>query len=194
MMQSGHAYLVLRATMPYLLKSKEEEQEDSSIALECIKTCREFLRRYFAVRTRLLHGAFLSRSFDMHAFTASVILLLQGGKFTWRDGMGDAALVENVKAVMGRDVRAGEEGGKAKLTRRMIECLEALQQFVEGEAGAEMEVGLRVPILGVVRARRDAEKGEVVVEGFGVGLQERADVVEWDFDALAYEDWDPSEF
>lgn len=105
-----------------------------------------------------------------------------GGRFRWRDGMGDEALVENVKAVL--------ERGRGRLTRSMIACLEGLQRFVEGEVGVKGEVRLWVPILGTVRARRDSETGEVVVEGRGVGVEESEGVVDWDFDALADEDWD----
>ncbi|KAK4503428.1 hypothetical protein PRZ48_004343 [Zasmidium cellare] len=172
MMQSGHSYLVLRATVPYLFTSLE-----AGMKKECLATCREILRRYFAVRTKLLHGAFLSRSFETHAFTASVILLLSGGDT--HQAQGDTALVENAKsAMLGRGKGAG----------RMVECLGGLQRFVEGEGGKSGTMGLRVPMLGGLRVGRD-EVGGVRVEVLGTGDD---GVVEWDFEKME-EGWDDTD-
>lgn len=183
MMQSGHSYLVLRATLPSLLKAKGTDSPYSANALDCLQACRDILRRYFAVRTRLFNGVFLSRSFEVYAFTASIVLLLHGDK-SWQDHQGDTALFENVKAAM---LRAPRGEGVEVLTNRMISCLNALQRFSEGEAGAPERVRLKVPILGGVEAKRSMETGEVEVEVFGDGIG-GPETVEFDFDALD-EDW-----
>lgn len=171
MMQSGHSYLVLRATLPCLLAADGDGGTKEEFVRACLQSCHEILRRYFAVRTRLLNGTFLSRSFECHAFTAGVVLLLYGDKF-WQNPLGDTALLENVKAAMQR-APGGDMG-------RMVGCLEALQRFVEGEVSAPGLLRVRMPILGGVEVGR-GERGEVRVLSLDENCEEEG---AWDFDAL----------
>ncbi|KAI5367334.1 Putative zn(2)-C6 fungal-type DNA-binding domain-containing protein [Septoria linicola] len=147
--QSGHDFLVIAAEIPYMTKARFDARY-SEHARRALRACRDVLRRYFALRTRLAVGAFLSRTLELHALTGCLILMLHRERQAMCSSNEDSALIENAKAA----IKQAPEGPGAFLPVKMVECLNAVQQCLESSPASPSGVTVRVPILGAVDIRR----------------------------------------
>ncbi|KAF2209142.1 hypothetical protein CERZMDRAFT_100659 [Cercospora zeae-maydis SCOH1-5] len=155
LLQMTHRYMAIRAHLPYLFKAKDNAKFGNN-ALACMQACRDVLRRYFAVRTRLAEGVFLSRACEIQVFLACVVLLLHRDRSSeylpptdsWES---DATLLNNTKIAISK----AAAGASDSFTEMLVSALDQIEHCLEAVDGSRV-VQLRVPLLGAISISRSA--------------------------------------
>ncbi|PIA98750.1 hypothetical protein CB0940_02346 [Cercospora beticola] len=155
LLQMAHYYIKIRANLPYLFRAKDNAKFRTN-AWACMQACRDVLRRYFAVRTRLAEGVFLSRACEIQVFLACVILLLHRDRSSeylpptdsWES---DATLLNNTKIAIGK----AAAGTSDSFTEMLISALDQIEHCLDAVDGSRV-VQLRVPLLGTISISRSA--------------------------------------
>ncbi|GIZ46896.1 hypothetical protein CKM354_001000200 [Cercospora kikuchii] len=157
LLQMTHYYMATRAHLPYLFKAKDDVKFQTN-ARACMQACRDVLRRYFAVRTRLAEGIFLSRTCEIQVFLACVILLLHRDRSSeylpptdsWES---DATLLNNTKTAISK----AAAGTSDSFTEMLVSALDQIEHCLDALDESRV-VQLRVPLLGTISISRSPAK------------------------------------
>lgn len=155
-----HCYILVRVHMPFTVRQDPREEYVYS-RLACMDACESVVQRYLVIRRLLPGGFFLCAMLDLHAFTATVLLLLiaysshSAGRFSVHI---DKAHVQTKVGQVITLMRERSPGtARSHLSQDGVTALSSLNNLLrdDNNAAPEHELTLKIPLLGKIHVRRN---------------------------------------
>jgi hypothetical protein len=165
-----HSCIMMRTHLPFTMQPDPAGEYIYS-RIACMDACESVANRYQFVRQRFPSGIFLSRIMDLQAFTAIVVLILTShnsssmNHLNWRTaGSQIESLVAQVTNLM--EEQSNNDDG-SKFAGDGVTAIRSLQTLLQQDKNGNhlQELSIKVPLLGNVRVRRNADISQSLKEG-----------------------------